>query len=328
MTARVKLKSYAWRTLQHSDIPKIQETINAAVKVDRVEAGVSQEQIERIFAMLGNDVATDTLTAVADDGTLAALALVLAPPQPDEHLAMISGLVHPAHRQKGIGSAILTWMEDRARQKFSQFDDQKPQMLRTSCQDFMADRIALFEQHGLKAERYSYKMHRSLERPLPHKPLPKGLQILTWTKEQDDALREVFNEAFSDQWGLPTMTEELWKQFFVGVPQFRPDLTYLAVDGETMVGFCLNWVDEARNKQIGVGEGWIEAVGTVPAWRGQGLASALMVYSMKAFIKEGLEQAGLDVDTQNPTGALRLYEKLGFTATKRNVIFTKRLNER
>jgi mycothiol synthase len=91
-------------------------------------------------------------------------------------------------------------------------------------------------------------------------------------------------------------------------------------------GFCLNWVDKPQNKQTGIGEGWIEAVGTLPAWRGQGLASALLVHSMRAFIAEGLQRAGLDVDTQNPTGALRLYEKLGFTAAKRTVIFTKNLD--
>ena len=320
------LKSYTWRALTVEDGPQIQAMVNATVEIDKAEAGISPERVQQLFVMLGDDVANDTLTAVADDGTIAALALILAPPSEDEHLAMISGIVHPAHRNKGVGSAILGWLEARARQKFSQFNDNRPQLLHTSCQDYMADRIALFEQHHFEAVRYSYKMRRSLARPLPEKPLPKGLQIVNWTKEIDTDLRHAFNEAFSEQWGLPTMTEELWQKFFVGVPQFRSDLTYLALDGDTIVGFCLNWVDTARNKQTGVGEGWIEAVGTLPAWRGHGLASALLVHSMKAFVADGLQQAGLDVDTQNPTGALRLYEKLGFEAVKRTVIFSKRLD--
>lgn len=321
------LKKYAWRPLQADDGPQIQAMVNATVELDKAEAGISQERVQQLFTMLGDDVAHDTLTAVTKDGTIAALALVLAPPQEDEHLAMISGIVHPAHRNKGVGSAILEWMEERACQKFSQFHDKKPRMLRTSCQDYMADRIALFKQHDFEAVRYSYKMRRSLAPPLPEKPLPQGLQLISWTEELDDPLRHTFNDAFSEQWGLPTMNEELWQKFFVGVPQFRSDLTYLAMDGETIVGFCLNWVDDARNGQTGIGEGWIEAVGTLPAWRGQGLASALLVHSMNAFAAEGLQHAGLDVDTQNPTGALRLYEKLGFEAAKRTVIFTKRLNE-
>lgn len=321
------LQNYTWRPLQKDDGKRIEEMVNATVKIDRAEAGISQEQVQRVFAMLGEEVATDTLTAVSPQGTIAALALTLTPPQEDEHLAMISGIVHPDHRGLGIGSTILSWMENRARQKFSQFKDNKPQVLRTSCQDFMADRIALFEQHNFEAARYSYKMRRDLAQPLPEKPLPEGLQLINWTEDVDSDLMHTFNEAFSEHWGLPTMTEELWQQFFVGVPQFRSDLTYLAMDGETVVGFCLNWVDEPRNKQTGIGEGWIEAVGTLPAWRGRGLASALIVHSIRAFLAEGLQRAGLDVDTQNPTGALRLYEKLGFAAIKSTIIYIKKLGE-
>ncbi|WP_420632204.1 GNAT family N-acetyltransferase [Candidatus Leptofilum sp.] len=326
MEIPTQLQQYTWRALREDDALQIQAMVNASVEVDKAEAGITPERVQQLFAMLGDNVGRDTLTAVTNDGTIAALALVLAPPQDDEHLAMISGLVHPAYRNLGIGSHILEWMETRARQKFSQLNDSKPQVLRTSCQDYMADRIALFEQHDFEAVRYSYKMRRGLAVPLPEKPFPDGLQIINWTPEWDDDLRQTFNEAFSQQWGLPTMTEELWQQFFVGMPQFRSDLTYLAMDGDTIVGFCLNWVDEPKNKQSGIGEGWIEAVGTLPAWRGQGLASALLVHSMKAFVTEGLDHAGLDVDTQNPTGALRLYENLGFEALKRTVIFNKRLN--
>ena len=77
----------------------------------------------------------------------------------------------------------------------------------------------------------------------------------------------------------------------MGVPQFRGDLTYLAMDEETIVGFCLNWVDASQHVETGVREGWIEAVGVIPSWRGRGTASALMTKTMNAFVTEGLTQA-------------------------------------
>jgi len=132
-----------------------------------------------------------------------------------------------------------------------------------------------------------------------------------------------FNEAFRGHWGLPEMDEQLWQQFFTGVPQFRGDLTYLAMEGEKIAGFCLNWVDQVKNEQTGIQEGFIEAVGVIPQWRGRGVASALLVHTMREFLKGGMERAALDVDTQNSTGALRLYEKLGFEAVKRTITFTK-----
>jgi mycothiol synthase len=199
------LQNYTWRSLQEDDGARIEEMVNAAAKIDRAEAGVSQERVQQIFAMLGKDVATDTLTAVSPQGTIAALALILTPPQEDEHLAMISGIVHPDHRGKGIGNTILNWMEERARQKFNQFNDNKPRLLRTSCQDFMAERIALFKQHQFEAARYSYKMRRDLAQPLPEKPLPQGLQLINWTEEIDSDLMHTFNDAFSEQWVLPQL---------------------------------------------------------------------------------------------------------------------------
>ena len=109
------------------------------------------------------------------------------------------------------------------------------------------------------------------------------------------------------------------------MPQFRGDLTSLAMSGDAVVGFCLNWVDAARNAQTGVKEGWVEAIGVIPERRGQGVAAALLSKALQDFIALGLERAALDVDAQNPTGALALYEKLGFEARKRTILFQKHL---
>jgi ribosomal protein S18 acetylase RimI-like enzyme len=47
--------------------------------------------------------------------------------------------------------------------------------------------------------------------------------------------------------------------------------------------------------------------------------------ALQDFIALDLERAALDVDAQNPTGALALYEKLGFEARKRTILFQKHL---
>jgi hypothetical protein len=78
-------------------------------------------------------------------------------------------------------------------------------------------------------------------------------------------MMHAFNEAFQGHWGLPTINETLWQQLFTGVPQFRSDLTYLVMNGDEIVGFCLNWIDEGKNEQTGVKEGWVEALGVLPA---------------------------------------------------------------
>ncbi|HUV28778.1 MAG TPA: GNAT family N-acetyltransferase [Anaerolineales bacterium] len=119
------------------------------------------------------------------------------------------------------------------------------------------------------------------------------------------------------------MDEHFWRQFFTGVPQFRSDMTYLAV---AIAGFCINWENETKNEQTGIQQVWIEAVNVIPSWRSQGIVSALLVHTMLRFLAAGMERAALAVDTQNPTGALSLNENLGFMAVKRTINFTKVVN--
>ena len=61
------------------------------------------------------------------------------------------------------------------------------------------------------------------------------------------------------------------------------------------------------------------------AHRRRGLAFALLAHSLQPFQQAGFSQAALDVDAENPSGALRLYQKLGFCAIRQELHFVKRL---
>ncbi len=176
-------------------------------------------------------------------------------------------------------------------------------------------------------------MRRRLALPLLAALLPEELRLVTWTPEQDEALMHAFNEAFHGHWGLPKMNMTLWQEYFTGVPQFRGDLSSLAMSGDQIVGFCVNWIVPAAvqgpapspDPSPQLHEGWVEAVGVIQGWRERGVASALLANSLQQFKAEGLEYASLDVDAENPTGALRLYEKHGFAIARETVHFVKEL---
>lgn len=312
--------------MQESDIPAIRAMTAAAVEIDRSEGPATEARLTQILQMLGEKIETNTLACLTADEELAAIAFVFTRPGEDEFSAMFDGMVHVDHRGQGLGSHILDWVEGRAREEYEASAQERPLVLHTSCADHLADRIDLFTGHGFKAARYAYKMERDLTLPIPEEPLPAGLDLRVWTEAYDQTLMEAFNVAFHGQWGVPQMDEVLWRQLFTGVPQFKGDSTYLAMDGESIAGFCINWIDQTKNEERGVREGWIEAVGVIPEWRGKGLASALLSQSLRNFFAAGMERAALDVDTQNPTGALRLYEKLGFEAAKRTIHFTKEVD--
>ena len=106
-----------------------------------------------------------------------------------------------------------------------------------------------------------------------------------------------------------------------GLSSFRADLCRVALVGDEVVGFVITEINEDDWERGGSRSGYIGLVGTVRDWRGRGLASALLTEVMQAYRDAGLESAVLDVDTENPTGALGVYTRLGFEPTARDVSY-------
>jgi len=320
------LSAYAWRPIQPDDLSAIHKMLMANSAVDKPDTPPSEEHLRLLLGMLGEQIDQNTRLALADDGRIAAAAMIFIPAGEEERVALVEGTVHVNHRGRGVGGYILHWMEARVRQAFGDSEDGSPQIMRTSCAVHQVDRIRLFEGHGFQAMRYSYKMRRSLSQPAIQEPLPKGLKWVRWTADLDLPLMHAFNEAFREHYGAQKMNQESWRQLFTGVPQFRGDLTYLAMDDDGIVGFCINWVEGNEEADIGPLDGWVEAIGVIPAWRGRGVASALLEHALQLFQTIGLRQAALEVDAQNPSGALGLYEKHGFEAMRETIHFVKKLN--
>ena len=61
---------------------------------------------------------------------------------------------------------------------------------------------------------------------------------------------------------------------------------------------------------VTMSDNWIDQVGVVPAWRGQGLGAHLVVRSLRSLAKSDWDEAWLAVNVDNP--AHDLYLRLGF----------------
>jgi mycothiol synthase len=181
------------------------------------------------------------------------------------------------------------------------------------------------ERRGFGVVRYFYRMQRDLSEPIPAVQLPADLALRVYTPELRDAVHAAFNEAFRDHWSFDPITAEDWQQFFIGRSSFRPDLTYVVMDGDEVAGFSINGVSPEENARHGRSEGWIEELAVRRLWRKRGVATALLCASMHSFKAEGLQHAMLGVDTQNLSGALRVYEGVGFKPIKRYIQFEKRI---
>ena len=167
--------------------------------------------------------------------------------------------------------------------------------------------------------RWYFDMRRDLREPIPAEATPLPIRIEGYEPALAERVRAAHNDAFADHWGSEPLTPELWNRDFVGDPHFRGDLSFVAFDGGEVAGYSVNYVAEADWEATGIREGWVGQLGVRRPWRKRGLATALLVRSMRAFRDAGLDAATLGVDAENPTGALGVYERVGFRPFRRSV---------
>jgi ribosomal protein S18 acetylase RimI-like enzyme len=78
-----------------------------------------------------------------------------------------------------------------------------------------------------------------------------------------------------------------------------------------------------ENEALGVRRGWLGRVSVRRPWRRRGLASALIVAALTGLRDAGMRDAMLGVDSENPSGALHLYESLGFVTVEHATTYRK-----
>jgi ribosomal protein S18 acetylase RimI-like enzyme len=175
----------------------------------------------------------------------------------------------------------------------------------------------LFESHGYREVRRFYEMAIELTEPPPEPVLPAGLVVDELHDDEYEAFYAALNESFAEHWEWhPTPFGE-WLQLRQG--QHRDEhgpVWFVVRDGNELAAVTRNDVNVA-------GGGYVGAIGVRPAWRGKGLGKALLQRTFAEFWRRGTARVTLDVDAQNATGAVRLYERVGMHVDTCGVAFEK-----
>jgi len=315
---------YTWRPLRQADLPALHTLVLAIAAADQLERVETLADLETGFSDPWSDPAADARVVLAPDGSLAGHVRCYAHPEPEhEAVAWLRFDIHPAHRGHGLEDALLDWVEARATERLSAAPPGLARSLRSSAPDYVTHELELFERRGFQPIRYFYRMRRDLREPLPSAVLPAGFTLRRYGPDLDQALFQAHNEAFADHWGYEAETPADWRDLIIGHPGFRPDLTLVALDGDQVAAYTLNRVMTDGLSADSRPFGYLDKVGTRRPWRKRGLAAALMCEALRLFRAEGLDEAFLGVDAQNPTGALGIYERLGFTSVRRFIAVAK-----
>jgi mycothiol synthase len=244
--------------------------------------------------------------------------------QEPRHQVRHEGGVHPAYRERGLGSALLGWAEETAGPLHDGRHPGRPLSLSGRFPTRLADASALFTANGYEPTRWFLRMTADLRGAMDDPPAPDGIRVVPFTQDRAADSLLVRNEAFRDHWGSVDYSPQEWAHF-MRFQAFRPAFSFLAYQGADPVGLVLSHEYEEYNRLVGYRDLYIALVGTRRAARHRGIGSALLRHALATARADGVASAALDVDADSPSGAVGIYERIGFSVRDNWVTQTKQL---
>lgn len=318
-TTGLELRPYAGE----ADLVQIARIQNAESVADSLERRTSVEEVAVYYGHPNPsfDPSRDVTIAELDGRVVGAAEREVVDTTDGYREYRLDGWVDPAFRRRGIGRAILAENLRLARRLIAEERPANPIFGSWSFEGQAGD-IALLESAGFEHARWFFDMVRPTLDDIPEIPLPEGFEIRPIDMANARQFWDADIEAFLDHWGGFDRSEENLQRWLHD-PSTDLSIWVAAFDGDEIAGGIVNAIDPAQNAALGVQRGWLQSVFTRRAWRRRGLASALIAESLRLLRSRGMTSAALGVDADNPSGALGLYEGLGFAVHRRATAWRK-----
>ncbi|WP_233265501.1 GNAT family N-acetyltransferase [Leifsonia sp. AG29] len=307
-----------WRAATLGDVDDVHELYQAMDAVDHPNYLTTRDEVEEQLGFTFIDLERDTLLAITHDGVLAAIGIVMEPPRQETLVReFMNGGVHPALRGRGIGRELIAWQRVRGEQKLAASDKALPGWLVGYADARSPGRRRLLEAAGFEAVRYFQTMERELADPIPEVTPRTDVRIVPYESEFAAAVHAARDDAFRDHWGSQPLSDEHFASLVSGT--FEPALSFVAFAGEEVAGVVLSDVNEEDWAGQGFSSAYVSTVAVTRPFRGRRIAPVLLRCVLEAARARGLDRVVLDVDAENPTGALGLYTGMGFRATQSEI---------
>lgn len=177
----------------------------------------------------------------------------------------------------------------------------------------------LLERSGFTRSREILRMWRTLDGDLPAPQWPAGVTVRSYANEDAPRVHTLLDATYAG-WDpdYVELAHDDWLAFMTDHDEFDPALWFLAERDGVLVACALHWRETD-------GKGWVKDLVVHEDERGRGLGRALLEHGFRKYRERGVGRVGLKVDANNPTGAVRLYERLGFVVDRRYGMWEKQL---
>ncbi len=239
----------------------------------------------------------------------------------------LAARVHPAWRGRGIGRAMLRWLERRSVEFNAVLAPPANGSVRTVVlQQPQTAAHAIVRAAGYEPLRYERYMRRDLVEPIPDAPLPAGFEFRAATAANYRMIWEADDRGFEDHWGHASGTEEDY-QAWLQRRMFQPELWRVIwhIESDRIAAQVLNFFDQKENERFGRLRGYTESITTQREFRRMGLARAALCASMHMFRDMGFTETYLGTDSQNLSGSYRVYEWCGYRTTHLETTYSRNI---
>jgi mycothiol synthase len=310
--------------MRADDIDAVVALLAAAEPEDRTGEFWDAEDLTDEWVNDLVDLAVDGVLVQNGDDVVGYATAIAPPTFRDAFVVYLGGRVHPRRRGRGIGRALLEWQLARGAQVHAGRHPEAPARLAVDVPATMPSLDRLVRRAGLTEDRRYFWMERPLEAP-PAVPAVGGVDLVPFDWVRDDEVRRAHNAAFTEHHGSSERDVASWQVMFTGRTAFRPDLSTLAIADGAVVGYALVYVYESDTRATGVRAAYFGQIGVLPHARGRGLATAAVATSLRAAAARDCHVGALQVDSLNASGAVGLYERLGFRTTRIRTAWNREL---
>lgn len=306
-----------WRPLRPEDLQQVDEL---RLQIEELDDSMLRAMERENELPPDHQLENNAIGGWDNYGNLLAYGINVAGAVDDRPRVLLVGGVHPTHRYLKIGRALLAWQEAQAKAWRDLRFPGEELWLGCYAERNQPSLRRMLERNSYRPERLFHDMYRDLSR-LPEPTQVDGVEFTQWDESCVEETRALHNRCFKD-FRLRGIDETGWRQS-VTHDAFRSQWSWVARKNGAIVGYALAHVDlPSGTEEL---HSWTDRLGVDPAYRGQGISTALLTRGLHAMAADGCLSAGIGVDTVNENFLEHLEHHLGYATRDAITLMSKRV---